>query len=64
MANAAFSPRDFKAWIVEVTDTGNNGGALDAPAITSGLYQLDVVPKLITDKVEEVKTASNKKGGK
>ena len=42
MANAAFSPKDFKAWIVEETDTGNNAGALDAPAITSGLYQLDV----------------------
>jgi hypothetical protein len=42
MANAAFSPRDFKAWVVEETDTGNNAGALDAPAITSGLYQLDV----------------------
>ena len=42
MANAAFSPRDFKAWGVEETDTGNNAGALDAPAITSGLYQLDV----------------------
>ena len=28
------------------------------------VVQLDVVPKLITDKVEEVKTASNKKGGK
>ena len=42
MANAAFSPRDFKAWIVEETDTGNNAGTLDAPAITSGLYQLDV----------------------
>tara|TARA_R100000781_G_scaffold90102_1_gene55576 strand:+ start:1133 stop:1315 length:183 start_codon:yes stop_codon:yes gene_type:complete len=26
--------------------------------------ELDVVPKLIIDKVEEVKTASNKKGGK
>ena len=42
MANAAFSPKDFKAWIVEETDTGNNAGALDAPAITSGLKQLDV----------------------
>ena len=42
MANAAFSPRDFKAWIIEETDTGNNAGALDAPAITSGLFQLDV----------------------
>ena len=42
MANAAFSPKDFKAWIIEETDTGNNAGALDAPAITSGLRQLDV----------------------
>tara|TARA_Y100001938_G_C8088558_1_gene433620 strand:+ start:634 stop:1647 length:1014 start_codon:yes stop_codon:yes gene_type:complete len=42
MANAAFSPKDFKAWVVEETDTGNNAGALDAPAITSGLFQLDV----------------------
>ena len=42
MANAAFSPRDFKAWLIEETDTGNNAGALDAPAITSGLFQLDV----------------------
>ena len=42
MANAAFSPKDFKAWIVEETDSGNNAGALDAPAITSGLKQLDV----------------------
>ena len=42
MANAAFSPKDFKAWVIEETDTGNNAGALDAPAITSGLLQLDV----------------------
>ena len=42
MANAAFSPRDFKAWVIEETDTGNNAGALDAPAITSALLQLDV----------------------
>ncbi len=42
MANAAFSPKDFKAWVIEETDTGNNAGALDAPAITSGLFQLDV----------------------
>ena len=28
------------------------------------VVELDVVPKLITDKVEEVKTASSKKGGK
>jgi hypothetical protein len=42
MADAVFSPRDFKAWVIEETDTGNNAGALDAPAITSGLLQLDV----------------------
>ena len=28
------------------------------------VVELDVVPKLITDKIEEVKTASSKKGGK
>ena len=42
MANAAFSPRDFKAWVIEETTTGNNEGALNAPVITEGLYQLDV----------------------
>lgn len=42
MANAAFSPKDFKAWVIEETNTGNNAGALDSPAITSGLLQLDV----------------------
>ena len=26
MANAAFSPKDFKAWVIEETDTGNNWG--------------------------------------
>jgi len=39
---AAFSPKDFKAWVVEETKTGNNAGALDSPVITSGLFQLDV----------------------
>ena len=28
MADASFSPRDFKAWVIEETDTGNNAGAL------------------------------------
>ena len=36
MANAAFSPRDFKAWIIEEATTGT------IPTITSGLLQLDV----------------------
>ena len=42
MANAAFSPKDFKAWIIEETKTGQSAGTLDSPAITSGLLQLDV----------------------
>ena len=36
MANAVFSPRDFKAWVIEEATTGT------APTLTSGLYQLDV----------------------
>ena len=36
MANAAFSPKDFKAWIIEEATTGT------IPTITSGLLQLDV----------------------
>ena len=36
MANAMFSPKDFKAWVIEEATTGTS------PGITSGLYQLDV----------------------
>ncbi len=36
MANAVFSPKDFKAWVIEEATTGTK------PTITSGLYQLDV----------------------
>tara|TARA_Y100000310_G_C20513346_1_gene729956 strand:- start:43 stop:1047 length:1005 start_codon:yes stop_codon:yes gene_type:complete len=36
MANAAFSPKDFKAWVIEEATTGT------IPTITSGLLQLDV----------------------
>ena len=61
MANAAFSPRDFKAWVIEETDTGNNGGALDAPAITSGVYQLEVdsvsFPSIATNQVLDVRSS-------
>jgi hypothetical protein len=61
MANAAFSPRDFKAWIIEETDTGNNAGALDAPAITSGLFQLDVdsvsFPSIAPNQVLDVRSS-------
>ena len=42
MADAAFSPRDFKAWVIEETKTGQSAGTLDSPVITSGLLQLDV----------------------
>ena len=61
MANAAFSPKDFKAWVIEETDTGNNAGALDAPAITSNLLQLDVdsesMPSLNVNQVLEKRTS-------
>ena len=36
MANAVFSPRDFKAWVIEEATPGT------APTFTSGCYQLDV----------------------
>jgi len=61
MANAAFSPRDFKAWIVEETKTGQSAGTLDSPAITSGLYQLDVdsvsFPSIAPNQVLDVRSS-------
>jgi len=43
MANAVFSPKDFKVWLIEETTTGNaNGATPNAPAITGSMYQLDV----------------------
>ena len=36
MANAVFSPKDFKAWVIEEATCGT------APTLTSGCYQLDV----------------------
>jgi len=36
MANEVFSPKDFKAWVIEEATPGT------APTFTSGLYQLDV----------------------
>ena len=62
MANAAFSPKDFKAWIVEETTAGN-AGAINptAPVITSGLYQLDVdsvsMPSLNVNQNLDVRTS-------
>jgi hypothetical protein len=65
MANAVFSPRDFKAWVIEETTTGNaNGATPNAPAITSSLYQLDVdsvaFPSLSPNQV----TAIRSRGGR
>lgn len=58
MANAVFSPRDFKAWIIEEATPGTT------PAITSGLYQLDVdsvaFPSLSPNQV----TAVRSRGGR
>ena len=55
MANAAFSPRDFKAWIIEEATTGT------IPTITSGLLQLDVdsvsFPSLNVNQVLEKRTS-------
>ena len=65
MANGVFSPRDFKAWVIEETTTGNaNGATPNAPAITSSLYQLDVdsvaFPSLSPNQV----TAIRSRGGR
>ncbi len=62
MANEVFSPRDFKAWIIEETVTGN--ASLDAPVITGSLLQLDVdsvaFPSLSPNQV----TAVRSRGGR
>lgn len=65
MANAVFSPRDFKAYVIEETTTGNaNGASPNAPAITAGLHQLDVdsvaFPSLSPNQV----TAVRSRGGR
>ena len=58
MANAVFSPRDFKAWVIEETTTGTK------PTITSGLYQLDVdsisFPSLNVNQVASVRTSTGR----
>ena len=58
MANAVFSPRDFKAWVIEETTTGT------APTLTSGLYQLDVdsisFPSLNVNQVASVRTSTGR----
>ena len=58
MANAVFSPRDFKAWIIEEATPGT------APTITSGLYQLDVdsvaFPSLTPNQVLDVRSRTGR----
>ena len=58
MANAVFSPKDFKAWIIEEVTTGT------APAITSALFQLDVdaiaFPSLNVTQVSNVRSQTGR----
>ena len=58
MANAMFSPKDFKAWVIEEATTGTS------PGITSGLYQLDVdsvsFPSLNTNQVLDVRSSTGR----
>lgn len=58
MANAVFSPKDFKAWVIEEATTGTK------PTITSGLYQLDVdsisFPSLNVNQVTSVRTNTSR----
>jgi len=66
MADAVFSPKDFKAWIIEETTLGNayNSGSPNAPAITGSLYQLDVdsvaFPSISPNQVLNVRTRSGR----
>ncbi|QDP49159.1 MAG: hypothetical protein Unbinned2990contig1002_6 [Prokaryotic dsDNA virus sp.] len=58
MANAAFSPKDFKAWIIKESTPGT------VPTITSGLHQLDVdsvtFPSLNVNQVLDVRTQAGR----
>jgi|9_EtaG_2_1085328.scaffolds.fasta_scaffold00487_5 hypothetical protein len=58
MANAMFSPKDFKAFVIEEATTGTS------PAITSGLFQLDVdsvaFPSLNPNMVMDVRTSTGR----
>tara|TARA_R100001463_G_scaffold6723_1_gene21780 strand:+ start:2297 stop:3340 length:1044 start_codon:yes stop_codon:yes gene_type:complete len=68
MANAVFSPRDFKAYVIEETTTGNGFASgytnPNAPAITADLHQLDIdsvaFPSLSPNQV----TAVRSRGGR
>ena len=58
MANAVFSPRDFKAWVIEEATPGT------APTFTSGCFQLDVdsvaFPSLSPNQVANVRSRSGR----
>jgi len=58
MANAVFSPKDFKAWVIEEATPGT------APTFTSGCYQLDVdsvaFPSLSPNQVTAVRSRSGR----
>tara|TARA_R110002096_G_scaffold47786_1_gene127487 strand:- start:2528 stop:3526 length:999 start_codon:yes stop_codon:yes gene_type:complete len=58
MANAVFSPRDFKAWVIEETQHGT------APTLTSGCFQLDIdsvaFPSLNPNQVTAVRSRAGR----
>ena len=58
MANAVFSPKDFKAWVIEEATPGT------APTFTSGCYQLDVdsvaFPSLNPNQVTGIRSRSGR----
>jgi hypothetical protein len=58
MANAVFSPRDFKAFVIEEATTGTS------PAITASLFQLDVdsisFPSLNVNQVTNVRGSTGR----
>jgi len=63
---SVFSPRDFKVWVIEETTTGNTAHAstINAPAITSNMYQLDVdsvgFPSLNVNQVMNVRSQTGR----
>jgi hypothetical protein len=58
MANAVFSPRDFKAWVIEEATPGTT------PTFTSDCYQLDVdsvaFPSLSPNQVANIRSRSGR----
>ena len=58
MANAVFSPKDFKAWVIEAATPGTT------PTYTSAAYQLDVdsvaFPSLNPNQITAVRSRSGR----